>query len=137
MKWQLKVVYKLRPQTPKVKLKMFISQACGVAPAKPRGNHLAKDTGHFNEIVCGTFVLSKLFEMVDVYDFKFGMERRQDFPLFDDLVVGIQSNMEEDMHFYAFQLKGCETHKTFGPEALFHEMVPPNGKKTFLDVSFH
>jgi hypothetical protein len=93
------------------------------------GRNVVVDTGRYNEVMLGTFVLGKLFRMEDVYDWKFGMERREDFPKFDDIVVGIQPREEDEMGYYAFQLKGCDgKQKTFGPHSLFHELAPPNGK---------
>jgi hypothetical protein len=86
------------------------------------------DTGRYNEIIIGVVVLFKLFGLGDVYAFQFGMERRE-FGKFDDIVVGIQPKEEEEMHYYAFQLKGCDgQQKYFGPEFLFHELAPPNRK---------
>jgi hypothetical protein len=72
--------------------------------------------------------------MEDVYDFTFEMERRE-YGKFDDVVVGIQPKEEDQMHYYAIQLKGCETPKCFGPGDLFRELGKPMGECRDFEVN--
>ncbi len=74
------------------------------AAKEPEGMNL----GHYFEDNLGAYILYKLCEKKDLYDWRFGMEKKEEFPKFDDIVVGIQPKEADEMDYYAFQLKGYD-----------------------------